>query len=73
MSADALPQQLVVNGRPLPLPSPPTLDSLLDTLGLDPRSLVIEHNGIALLRSEITSRPLSHGDRLEILKISAGG
>lgn len=73
MNSHRTPLTLQVNGQKLPLPHPPTLDALLDTLNLNPQSVVIEHNGIALLRREITSRPLAPDDHLEILKITAGG
>ena len=41
--------------------------------GLLPRSVVVEHNGDAVAPSEFASRDLAAGDRLEIVKIVAGG
>ena len=38
-----------------------------------PRSVVVEHNGEAVAPSEFSQRQLRAGDRLEIVKIVAGG
>jgi thiamine biosynthesis protein ThiS len=40
---------------------------------LMPRSVVVEHNGEAVAPSEFSQRQLNSGDRLEIVKIVAGG
>jgi len=34
---------------------------------------VVEHNGEAVARSEFERRQLAEGDRLEIVRIAAGG
>lgn len=41
--------------------------------GLLPRSVVVEHNGEAVAPSEFARRQVRAGDRLEIVKIVAGG
>jgi len=46
---------------------------LVTELGLLPAVTLVEHNGMALRREEWTARPLSAGDRLEIIRIVAGG
>lgn len=38
-----------------------------------PRSVVVEHNGEAVAPSEFPRRQVREGDRLEIVKIVAGG
>jgi thiamine biosynthesis protein ThiS len=38
-----------------------------------PRSVVVEHNGEAVAPSEFAGRQVRTGDRLEIVKIVAGG
>lgn len=43
------------------------------TQQLPPRSVVVEHNGEAVAPSEFSKRQLHAGDRLEIVKIVAGG
>jgi len=34
---------------------------------------LIEHNGVALRRREWMKRTLNEGDRIEILRVAAGG
>jgi len=43
------------------------------TQGLAPRSVVVEHNGEAVAPSEFSQRQVNAGDRLEIVKVVAGG
>jgi thiamine biosynthesis protein ThiS len=50
-----------------------TLPDFVAELGLPPEMLLIEHNGTALLRSDWPAVSLSEGDRLEILRVAAGG
>ncbi|HMO65703.1 MAG TPA: sulfur carrier protein ThiS, partial [Verrucomicrobiota bacterium] len=50
-----------------------TLADFLAAQGLPPRSVVVEHNGEAVAPSEFAARPLADGDRLEIVRIVAGG
>lgn len=50
-----------------------TVTDLVHELGLPGSALLIEHNGIALLRSDWPATAISDGDRLEILRVSAGG
>jgi sulfur carrier protein len=46
---------------------------LIERLELQAQSILIEHNGVALHRHEWRQRPLSEGDRLELLRVVAGG
>jgi sulfur carrier protein len=46
---------------------------LVQTLALPAPTLLIEHNGVALHRREWPERALSEGDRIELIKIVAGG
>ena len=65
--------QIVVNGRPSQVADATTLPELLETLGLRIGSVVVEHNGTALLRSEPAAALLADGDRLELVRAVAGG
>ena len=65
--------RVIVNGREMPVDLPSTLEEFLITQDLPPRSVVIEHNGEAIAPSEITTRKLHADDRLEIVRIVAGG
>ena len=50
-----------------------TVSDLINELGLVPETVLIEHNGTALLRSEWEHTPLTGDDRLEVLRVAAGG
>ena len=65
--------RVIVNGREIPVDLPSTLEQFLITQDLPPRSVVIELNGEAITPSEITTRKLHADDRLEIVRIVAGG
>ena len=64
---------VTANGRVMEAPTPCTIETFLLAQGLLPRSVVVEHNGEAVAPSEFSRRPLHTGDRLEIVKIVAGG
>lgn len=63
----------VANGLEVPTELPCSLETFLVGRGLLPRSVVVEHNGEAVAPSEFSTRLLSAGDRLEIVRIVAGG
>ena len=46
---------------------------LVDALDLPAPVTLVEHNGFALRREEWTGRALAEGDRIEIIRIVAGG
>ncbi len=50
-----------------------TVTDLVNELDLAPQTLLIEHNGIALHRSEWPATALREGDRVEFLRVAAGG
>ena len=52
---------------------PCSIEEFLVSQQLLPRSVVVEHNGEAVAPSEFGRRQLRAGDRLEIVKIVAGG
>jgi thiamine biosynthesis protein ThiS len=65
--------QITANGKPVEAGLPCTLEQFLVAQKLLPRSVVVEHNGEAVAPSEFARRQLQAGDRLEIVKIVAGG
>jgi sulfur carrier protein len=65
--------QLVVNGEARDVADGTTMPALLESLGLQVGSVVVEHNGIALLRSEVRAAVLAEGDRIELVRAVAGG
>ena len=64
---------VVANGQPVHSQLPCSLEQFLLTQRLLPRSVVVELNGEAVAPSEFSRRQLQAGDRLEIVKIVAGG
>jgi thiamine biosynthesis protein ThiS len=64
---------VTANGQSVAAKVPCTLEEFLKAQGLLPRSVVVEHNGEAVAPSEFSRRQLNAGDRLEIVKIVAGG
>lgn len=67
------PNTVIANGRPLPLAQPCPLADFLTRQQLLPRSVVVELNGEAVPPSEFSQRMVQPGDRLEIVRIVAGG
>ncbi|MDX6766528.1 MAG: sulfur carrier protein ThiS [Candidatus Methylacidiphilales bacterium] len=70
---DAQKVVVFVNGRARQVSDDRDLVSLIDELQLAPRMVLIEYNGRALHRHEWPGVKLAHGDRLEILRVVAGG
>ncbi|HKI68869.1 MAG TPA: sulfur carrier protein ThiS [Verrucomicrobiae bacterium] len=64
---------VIANGRQIEASLPCSIEQFLVAQGLLPRSVVVEHNGEAVAPSEFSKRQLSAGDKLEIVKIVAGG
>jgi sulfur carrier protein len=64
---------IIANGRREESSLPCTLEAFLVSRGLPPKSVVVEHNGEAVVPSEFGSRTLRPGDRVEIVRIVAGG
>ena len=67
------PVEIRVNGEARTAGDAQPLTDWLGELGLPPETLLVEHNGRALLRSEWIGVRLADGDRLEILRVVAGG
>ena len=65
--------QVIANGKAVEAALPCSLEAFLVARGLLPRSVVVEHNGEAVAPSQFAQRQLRAGDRLEIVKIVAGG
>ena len=64
---------VTANGKPVKAQLPCSIETFLVTQKLLPRSVVVEHNGEAVAPSEFSKRILRAGDKLEIVKIVAGG
>ena len=64
---------VTANGKTIGANLPCSLENFLLAQNLLPRSVVVEHNGEAVAPSEFSKRILNSGDKLEIVKIVAGG
>lgn len=62
-----------MNGQSREVAAGTSLVQLLEDVGLRVGSVVVEHNGTALLRSEVEAAVLADGDRLELVRAVAGG
>ncbi len=65
--------KLTINSETRTFENVRTLPEVIAALGLPAALLLIEHNGTALHRSEWENATLRDGDRLEILRVAAGG
>ncbi|MDP9182499.1 MAG: sulfur carrier protein ThiS [Actinomycetota bacterium] len=65
--------RVTVNGAARDVEEGTTLVQLVEGLGLQVGSVVVEHNGTALLRSEVLAASLGEGDVVELVKAVAGG
>ncbi len=64
---------IFANGRARQVGSSMTIGELAASCGLDPRQVLVELNGQTLLREEWPGRTLEHGDRVEFIRVVAGG
>ena len=64
--------RLYINGEPAEH-QVSTVAELVASLSLPGPTLLIEHNGTALRRDEWVEIRLAEGDKLEILRVAAGG
>ena len=65
--------KIVLNGEPHDITQACDIAALVAELALPAPALLVEHNGLALRRDEWPQRPLADGDRVEIVRIVAGG
>jgi sulfur carrier protein len=64
---------ITLNGEPREIARARNVAELIDELELPAPAILAEHNGLALRRDEWPSRALGEGDRLELVRIVAGG
>ncbi len=64
--------KLVLNGKEREV-NATQVEELVAELGLPLAAALVEHNGTALLRSEWSKTRLQNSDRLEIIRMVAGG
>jgi sulfur carrier protein len=64
---------IFVNGRARQVSGTMTLGELAASCSLDAKRILVELNNQTLLRDEWPSRTLQHGDRVEFIRVVAGG
>jgi sulfur carrier protein len=65
--------RISLNGETVDAPEAKTVADLIDRYQLPPQSILVEHNGLALHRHEWPGRQLAEGDRIELIRVVAGG
>jgi sulfur carrier protein len=63
---------IIVNGKPESVASE-SIAAYIHARGMDPKALVVEHNGHVIAQEQWDRTPLSQGDRLELLSFVGGG
>ena len=64
---------LQVNGKPIELDGPTPLTAYLETLGVSPRAVAVEHNRMIIERDAYATTMLQDGDVVEIVRMVGGG
>lgn len=64
---------ITLNGEARRIDGPATLASLLETLGLDPRTVVVELNREIVRRPQLAGTPVATGDSIELVHFVGGG
>lgn len=65
--------QITVNGKPVTLPSPLTIERMLATVEVPPNYLAVEINAEVVPREEHAARLISDGDQVEVVTLVGGG
>ena len=64
---------LRLNGETADARGAKTVEDLVQLYNLPPQTVLIEHNGLALHRHEWTQKALTDGDKIEFIRVVAGG
>ena len=65
--------KILLNGETVDAREVKTIAELIDYYQLPRQSILVEHNGLAVHRHEWVERSLAEGDRVEFIRIVAGG
>jgi sulfur carrier protein len=65
--------KISLNGETVDAREAKTIAELVDRYRLPQQSILVEHNGLAVHRHEWQGRPLAEGDRVEFIRVVAGG
>ena len=64
---------LQINGKEVQLDRPTALLAYLEKLGVSPRAVAVEQNGVIIEREAYASTTLADGDAVEIVRMVGGG
>lgn len=62
-----------LNGETVDARGAETIAELVKSYELPSQSILVEHNGLAVHRHEWSQRSLAEGDRIEFVRVVAGG
>jgi thiamine biosynthesis protein ThiS len=62
-----------LNGETVDTREAKTIAELIDRYQLPAQSILVEHNGLAVHRHEWAERSLAESDRVELIRVVAGG
>ena len=65
--------RISLNGEQTDSRGAATVAELIARFELPPETVLVEHNGVALRRREWPQKALAEGDRIEIIRVVAGG
>jgi thiamine biosynthesis protein ThiS len=65
--------KISLNGESVDARDAKTIAELVDRYQLPSQSILVEHNGLAVHRHEWSERQLAEGDRIEFIRVVAGG
>ncbi len=65
--------RISLNGETADTHEARTILELVDRYQLPSQSILVEHNGLAVHRHEWADRSLAEGDRIEFIRVVAGG
>ena len=65
--------RILLNGESHDLSSPVTVQTLLETLGIDPRRVAVERNLLVVRRAHYATELVGDGDEVEIVNFVGGG
>lgn len=65
--------QITANGKARPVEAGWTVSEFIESIGLNPKYVIVELNGEALERARFAELALNEGDRIEVVRAVAGG
>lgn len=65
--------KISLNGENVDVGEARTIAELVERYQLSPQSILVEHNSVALHRREWPQIALIEGDRIEFIRVAAGG